>query len=458
MARRHAVRYRDRLLIAAALAIGLAHGGAGARAGSLPATAGPLPAALPLGQVSTVRTEQGGLAQFTLLGPFEAGVLSLGLRPAPGSVLVVEGDEPLDPTERTVKGDLLAMSLKIKGTGGIWVMSGPTPGRDLQIFAVLDPAGPEPAGPPAPQGFPSDNVLDALSRLAGSPSPSWFSPTRLGPWLVPRRQDDVPALPGCAEHVTGAGLRTCARESLSAIWNCLAHREMSTRAISSALALYLDDRLAFTAAQAADAGDCAKVASLAPDDASRERARAVIATAFSGQGSEGGQAATAGGAVAPPAKGTDREMGPSREAEILALIKTLEDSCAGRSLLEALRDPEDTGIDTKVSLMTHELARSVEGWTGRLPDESDDALLEAARALQGLPRGAGCNPVVALMALSDEWAAREAEGTSTNGVSERFIAAFRDARKEQGDDLNRWLRDRFPLLYRDAKKILLYLE
>jgi hypothetical protein len=65
---------------------------------------------------------------------------------------------------------------------------------------------------------------------------------------------------------------------------------------------------------------------------------------------------------------------------------------------------------------------------------------------------------VAIMALTDEWSAREAEGTTSNGAAERFIDAFRDAEQDRGDDLNDWLPDRFPLLYRDAQRILHFLE
>jgi hypothetical protein len=302
-------------------------------------------------------------------------------------------------------------------------------------------------------------VLDALSRLAGSQSPSWFSPTRLGPWLVPRRNNDLPVLPGCVEQVTGAGLRICARESLAAIWNCLAHHEMSTRAISGALAIYLDDRVAYSAAQAAAAGgDCDRVAALEADYTSRERARAIIAGVFS----EHDLAAPADDATGPPPEVHPWHEDPpeewGREEELSVLIAALEDSCAGRSLLQALSRSGETGLNTKVSLMTHELAGCVEGWTGQLPDESDGGLFHAVRALQELPRGAGCDPVVAIMALIDEWSAREAEGVSTNGAEERFVDAFREAKKERGGDLQDWLPDRFPLLFREARRILRHLE
>jgi hypothetical protein len=352
-------------------------------------------------------------------------------------------------------------------------------------------------------GFPSDRVLDELSHLAGSRSSSWFSPTRLGPWLIPRRKSDVPSLPGCADHETGAGLRNCARESLSAIWNCLAHHEMSTRAIPGALALYLDDRTAYLAAEAAgEGGDCGRVAAMKPDDASREQARTVIAAACAPPGpSEEGAPGDVepspdelvpGGSTpdeskhseAAPAEATPTEAAPNlaapapvappspeanawkddavheweRQDEIAGLIAALRESCAGRSLLEALDDSKGTGLNTKVSLLAHELAKSVEGWTGKVPDESDGDLRDAVDTLERLPRGSGCEPVVAIMALIDEWSARAAEGIATNGAAERFIDAFREARKERGDDLTRWLPDRFPILYRDADRILRYLE
>ncbi len=490
MAQRHAVRRGGQLLIAAFILALAAQGGALARAESRPLAGGPALAAISLGQVGTVGTEPGGLAQFTLEGPIGPGVLSLGLRPVPGSVLVIEGDEALAATGRDVNGDLLSISVRLRGTGGLWIVTGPTAGPAIQVLAVLDVV---PAGVSASPGFPSDRVLDELSRLAGSRSSSWFSPARLGPWLVPRRRSDVPSLPGCAEHETGAGLRTCARESLSAIWNCLAHHEMSTRAIPGALALYLDDRTAYLAAEAAgEDGDCGRVAAMKPDDASREQARAVIAAAYAPPGplEEGdpGEAEPAPSeprpiepassepapgepAPTPEAPAADAPTPPEtnawkddtvreweREDTIAGLIAALRESCAGRSLLEALDDSKGTGLNTKVSLLAHELAKSVEGWTGRVPDESDGGLRDAVDSLERLPRGSGCEPVVAIMALIDEWSSRAAEGIATNGAAERFIDAFREARKERGDDLTRWIPDRFPLLYRDADRILRYLE
>jgi hypothetical protein len=493
MAQRHTVRRGDQLLIAAFILALAAQVGEGARAETLPLAGGPALAAISLGQVGTVGTEPGGLAQFTLDGPIGPGVLNLGLRPVPGSILVIEGNQALAPMGRDVKGDLLSISVRLQGTGGLWVVTGPTAGPAIQVLAVLDVA---PAGVSASPGFPSDRVLDELSRLAGSRSASWFSPTRLGPWLVPRRKSDVPSLPGCAEHETGAGLRTCARESLSAIWNCLAHHDMSTRAIPGALALYLDDRTAYLAAEAAGAGgDCGRVAAMKPDDASREQARAVIAAACSPPGShDEGEPGEVAAAPSEPAPGESTPRGsnpggstrggstpieaapaaPSppeanaweddtvqeweREDDISGLIAALQESCAGRSLLEALDSSKGTGLNTKVSLLAHEVAKSVEGWTGKVPDETDGDLRDAVDTLERLPRGSGCEPVVAIMALIDEWSARAAEGIATNGAAERFIDAFRDARKEHGDDLTRWLPDRFPILYRDADRILRYLE
>ena len=481
MAQRHAVRRGDQLLIAAFILALAAQAGPGVRAEPRPLAGGPGLAAITLGQVGTVGTEPGGLAQFTLDGPIGPGILNLGLRPVPGSVLVIEGDQAVVPAGRDVQGDLLSISLRLRGTGGLWVVTGPTAGAAIQVLAVLDTAGTDqaavaPVGMTASGGFPSDRVLDELARLAGGRSSSWFSPTRLGPWLVPRRRSDVPSLPGCAEHRTGASLRTCARESLSAIWNCLAHHDMSTRAIPGALALYLDDRTAYLAAEAAgESGDCDRVTAMKPDDASREQARTVIAAAFSApapqeqdaagvdEGSPGEPTSSGAAPAAPPSPEANawkddavREW--NREDNIAGLIAALRESCAGRSLLETLDDSKGTGLNTKVSLLAHELAKSVEGWTGKVPDESDGDLRDAVVTLERLPRGSGCEPAVAIMALIDEWSARSAEGIATNGAAERFIDAFRDARKEHGDDLTRWLPDRFPLLYKDADRILRYLE
>lgn len=488
MAQRHPVRDRLRLLIliAASVPALLAVGAGVAVAATFTASGRPDLPSIALGQVGSVGTEPGGLAQFTLEGPIGAGRLSLGLRPAPGSVLIVEGNEALSPTGRDLEGDLLTMSVRLEGTGSVWVVTGPTEGDAVQVLALFDRDGGAPDEATASQGFPSDRVLDALTRVAGVPAPSWFSPTRLGPWLVPRRGNDLPSLPGCAEPATAVGLRTCARESLAAIWNCLAHQDRSTRAIQGALAIYLDDRIAFTAAEsAADGSGCGRVEILRPDPASRERAHAVIAGAFS-TGNDAGQeradtedpgvvsdasrdpGESAGGPEAPPAApALPPEASPwedeaveewGRQAGLADLMAALGNSCAGRGLLDALDTSEGTGLNTKVSLLAHELAASVEGWTGQVPDESDGSLRDAALALRGLPRGSGCEPVVAIMALIDEWSAREAEGGVTNGAAERFIAAFRDARRAQGEDLERWLPDRFPLLHRDADRILRRLD
>lgn len=464
MAQRDPVRDGAPLLIAAIAMAFLATGGVvvraapGVRAASESGFDGAAPAAVPLGRVGSVRTERGGMTQFTLKGPLVAGVLHLGLKPPPRSVLVVEGDQALDPTGRTVEGDVLSMTLKLKGKGGVWVVSGPNRESSLQILAVLDPEGAEPPDVPSPQGFPSDRVLDALSGLSASESPSWFSPTRIGAWLVPRDRKDLPVLPGCVEPITGAGLRICARETLAAIWNCLAHHEMSTRAISGALAIYLDDRLAYDAAQAAASGDaCDRVEAMKPDYTSRARARSLIGDVFAADG----EAPATQSVEVPPdvsTAHTNPEEGWVREDELSDLIVGLGDSCAGRSLLQALRRSGGTGLNTKVSLMRHELAGSVEQWSGQLPDESDGNLRDAVGALRDLPRGAACDPVVALMALIDEWTARAAEGLSTNGAEERFVDAFREAEKERGGDVMHWLPDRFPVLHAEAEKILRRLD
>ena len=70
-------------------------------------------------------------------------------------------------------------------------------------------------------------------------------------WQVPRRDADLPPLPGCDPPLVAAALRTCARQTLAAIWDCFATRGMTTRAIPKALAIYLDDRIAYRAARAA---------------------------------------------------------------------------------------------------------------------------------------------------------------------------------------------------------------
>jgi hypothetical protein len=284
---------------------------------------------------------------------------------------------------------------------------------------------------------------------------------------VPRRETDLPLLPGCEQHATPRQLRACAREALSSIWDCFANRGMTTRAVPKALAIYLDDGLAFRAVRSSAGGDCSEVLTLKPDRASQERARDIVTAAFAGPtASVAGTAEAAGGTgdaaagpalatAGPPASGTAASS--RREAEVTALISSLGETCAGKSLLATLRKSPETGLEVSVSLLLHELAKGVEAWTGRLPDESDGGVLDAARALDQLPGGPGCDPVVAVMALTDEWSRSAAQGLATNGTRERFIDAFRDAEKEQGPELGSWLPGRFPLLHREAKRILDYL-
>jgi hypothetical protein len=460
MARWHAARPGIHLLIAAAallLFTDAAAAGAAVSADMVPD--------VPLGAIRYVPTGEDGLVQFEIIGTTGAGLLHLGLRPFPGSVLLTEDDQAIDPTSLNVEDDMLSMTFKVEGAGRLWVVTGTPAVRSLQVLAVLEPdEGDRAEGDQAaatrsdavPPGFPSDAVLDELRRISGNRSPSWFSRTRLGPWVVPRRDSDLPPLPGCDPPLTAAGLRTCARQSLAAIWDCFATRGMATRAIPKALAIYLDDRVAYRAARAASAGaDCRQVLTLEPDRVSQERARQIVAASFVKEGDAGRAAAPAAhGAVAAPA---DVMMRTRREAEIADLMTVLDGSCAGKDLIQRLRDSGGTGLDASVSLLVHEVARSVESWTGQVPDESDGTIVDAARALEDLPRGAGCDPVVAVMALIDEWSARVAQGPSTNGAQERFIAAFRDAQNDQSDDLKLWLPDRFPLLHRDALRILKYL-
>lgn len=442
---------------------------------------------VPLGAIRFVPTGEDGLVQFEIIGTTGAGLLHLGLRPFPGSVLLTEDDQAIDPTDLNVEDDMLSMTFKVEGAGRLWVVTGTAAVRSLQVLAVLDPDEGDRAGgdraegvqaegeraegdqaaatrsDAVPPGFPSDAVLDGLRRNSGNRSPSWFSRTRLGPWVVPRRDSDLPPLPGCDPPLTVAGLRTCARQSLAAIWDCFATRGMATRAIPKALAIYLDDRIAYRAARAASAGaDCRQVLTLEPDRVSQERARQIVAATFVKEGDAGGAAAPAAHrAVAAPADGSAGPAGVAmrsrREVEIADLMTVLDGSCAGKDLIQTLRDSGGTGLDASVSLLVHEVARSVESWTGQVPDESDGTIIEAARALEDLPRDAGCDPVVAVMALIDEWSARVARGPSTNGAQERFIAAFRDAESDQSDELKLWLPDRFPLLYRDALRIMKYL-
>jgi len=428
------------------------------------ATAGAV-SAVPLGRVRFIPTGQDGLAQFEISGPPVAGVLHLGLRPPPGSLLVTEDDQVLDPTDLAVVDDLLSVTLRVEGAGRLWVVTGSPAERALQVLAVLEPDNDDRAAEAAvPSGFPSEAVLGALSRLGGRRPASWFSRTRLGPWLVPHREVDLPPLPGCDGGVTAAGFKPCARESLAAIWDCFANQGLTTRAVPRTLAIYLDDRIAYRAARAAAGGsDCSQVLTLQADRASQERAGQIVAAAFTAGPGAGPPPAHPAPAV-PGAAAAFGEIQPEetgipsrREAEVGGFIAALEGSCAGESLVEALRDSGETGLDTKVSLLVHEVAKGVEAWTGRLPDESDSRLIEAARALEGLPRGPGCDPVVAVMALTDEWSSRVAEGLTTHGTAERFIAAFREAEKERGDDPRIWLPARFPLLYRDAQRILKYL-
>ena len=420
--------------------------------------------AIPLGGIRFIPTGQDGLAQFEISGPPTAGVLHLGLRPPPGSLLVTEDDQVLEPVDLDIEDDLLSVTMKVEGAGRLWVVTGTPAERALQVLAVLEPNDDRGAADAAaPAGFPSDTVLDALWGLAGRRSASWFSRTRLGPWLVPHRDVDRPPLPGCDGQVTAAGFKACARESLAAIWDCFANQGLTTRAAPRALAVYLDDRIAYRAARAAAGGaDCAQVLTLKADRASQERAGRIIAAAFTTAPAASSPAPAARAvppAGVPPGGTTAEEPGTEsrRESEIGDLIAALEGSCAGEGLLAALRGSGETELDAKVSLLVHEIAKGVEAWTGRLPDESDVRLVESARALEGLPRGPGCDAVVAVMALTDEWSGREAEGFSTNGTAERFIAAFREAEKEPGDDLPTWLSERFPLLYRDARRILKYL-
>jgi hypothetical protein len=324
------------------------------------------------------------------------------------------------------------------------------------VFAVLDADDADRWDAASPQGFPSDEVLNGVRRASGGRSPSWFSKTRLGPWLIPRRDADLPPLPGCDPPLAAAALRTCARQTLAAIWDCFATRGMTTRAIPKALAIYLDDRIAFRAARAAaGGGNCGQVLTLEADRPSQERARQIVAASFAKQGDAAG-AAESDRADPLPAS-SDATTPSRRETEIKDLTAALEGTCAGRNLIQAMHHSGGTGLRTSVSLLVHEVARSVEAWAGRIPDESDGTIVDAARALEDLPHGPGCEPVVAVMALIDEWSSRLAERPSHTGSDERFIDAFRDAAKDRGDDPQLWLPGRFPLLYRDSMKILKYL-
>src|SRR5262249_53561488 len=106
--------------------------------------------AIPLGQVRFVPTGLDGLAQFEIAGDPVAGVLHLGVRPPPASILVTEADQALAPTELDVEDDMLSMTLRVAGAGRLWVVTGTAAERALQVLAVVEPGDEEPPDASAP--------------------------------------------------------------------------------------------------------------------------------------------------------------------------------------------------------------------------------------------------------------------------------------------------------------------
>jgi len=136
------------------------------------------------------------------------------------------------------------------------------------------------------------------------------------------------------------------------------------------------------------------------------------------------------------------------------LESELEASCAGKTILNALREERGGQIGTGLSMLANELESAVNSQFPLLADSSSPLLPEAAKSLRRLPRFA-CQPIAAVMALIDEWTAKEAG--MAPGHWGRFIEQIRKDKPPRDDNLDLWLKRRYPILHKHANRILGYL-
>jgi len=153
-----------------------------------------------------------------------------------------------------------------------------------------------------------------------------------------------------------------------------------------------------------------------------------------------------------------RQDGPERvPTRLQRLAESLRGSCAGRSLLEAMSQPRSAGLAAGLTILAADLESGVRMRTGIPVDAEDLRLLDAARELHRLPRKAACDPTVAVMVLLDEWCARASGTDGPRDRHRRLVHRLRGRRPPGGPDLQPWLDNNFPLLYRDAARIIQFL-
>ena len=140
--------------------------------------------------------------------------------------------------------------------------------------------------------------------------------------------------------------------------------------------------------------------------------------------------------------------------------RTLESSCPGRRLTEQLGDSwRRLGQDVTIPLLVQELKRHVQSRAAMAVNATGPEMLQSGEALRAIHTGSLCTPMVAVMGLIDEWAARATGTSDRREASERFLNKIEDParRRARGQSVDEWLELWFPLLYADARETLVYL-
>lgn len=140
--------------------------------------------------------------------------------------------------------------------------------------------------------------------------------------------------------------------------------------------------------------------------------------------------------------------------ELQLLHQALRRSRVGQSLLKAIEAPGAAGLESGLALLAERLESEVRSRTTVPVHAADLEFIDAARELRLVPRGIACEATVAIMGLIDEWSARATGACDRRDISARFILRLREQRPPGGSRSCPWLEGNFPLLYRDAERIV----
>ena len=436
---------RKQLVELACLAVVLAAPGWGAD--------GDAPMALEPGTVSRFSPGAVERIQFTIELPGDSRTVYLGARARPDRARFLLDGARVPHVTTYDYADFAGYEVALPTDQPAELQVELTSRTSLELFALVSRAEEDGTSSGLPSGFPGPFVVLSLAQASPTGFVAWFDRRRLGAVLVPRGFSRS-AGESCGRLGDVEGLRSCAHSIVAAIDRCLVKHGAAMTSRRDALALYLDDLRIEEAVSELLVPDCRRVAALHPSRGALDRAGKVLAAAFARFETEspgvGGEQAAPG--TEPPSTTTiDTALGA------VPVIDGLESSCAGRSLLAALRAEDGPGEIIGLSLLVEELGDQVSGRTGRAVGTNDPVLLRAVDALRELPGPRTCDPTVAVMVILDEWRAL-ASGSYQRYVDDgrRWVQRLRERKIPRAGKLQNWLAREFPVLHREASQALDY--